>query len=81
MESSKKSRFIQFLNNVKRSQSDKELGGVCGGFAAHSEIPAWVYRVLFITLLVISVGALAYIALWIFMPVEDASATSEPVAT
>ena len=81
MESSKKSQFVQFLNNVKRSRSDKELGGVCGGFAAHSGIPAWVYRVLFITLLVIGVGALAYIALWIFMPVEDASDTSKPVET
>ena len=81
MESSKKSQFVQFLYNVKRSRSDKEIGGVCGGFAAHSGIPAWVYRALFITLLMLGVGALAYIALWIFMPIEDDSATSEPVET
>jgi len=81
MESSNKSQFIEFLNNVKRSQSDKELGGICGGLAAHSGIPVWVYRALFLTLLMIGVGALAYIALWIYMPVEDVSETSEPVET
>ena len=79
MESSKRASFIQFLNKVKRSSSDKKLGGVCGGFAAHSDLPAWVYRALFITLLVTGVGALAYISLWICMPAEDVSATSEPV--
>ena len=81
MESLKGASFIQFLNKVKRSRSDKTLGGVCGGFAAHSDIPAWVYRALFITLLVVNgVGALAYIALWICMPAEDISASTEPVA-
>ncbi len=80
MESSKGASFIQFLNKVKRSRSDKKLGGVCGGFAAHSDIPAWVYRALFITLLFNGVGALAYIGLWIWMPAEDISASTEPVA-
>ena len=80
MESPKRTSFIQFLNKVKRSRSDKKLGGVCGGFAANSDIPAWVYRALFIILLATGVGALAYIALWICMPVEEISVTSEPVA-
>jgi phage shock protein PspC (stress-responsive transcriptional regulator) len=81
MESSKGASFIQFLNKVKRSRSDKKLGGVCGGFAAHSDIPAWLYRALFITLLLVNgLGALAYIALWICMPAEDISASTEPVA-
>jgi phage shock protein C len=80
MESSKRASFIQFLNKIKRSRSDKKLGGVCGGFAVHSDIPAWVYRALFITLLVTGVGAWAYAVLWICMPMEDILATSEPVA-
>ena len=81
MESSKGASFIQFLNKVKRSRSAKKLSGVCGGFAAHSDVPAWVYRALFITLLLVNgVGALAYIALWICMPAEDISASTEPVA-
>ncbi len=49
------------------------LGGICGGLAAHSEIPVWVYRVAFISLAAMTVGVFAYIALWIFMPIEEAS--------
>lgn len=44
MEPTHKPRFIQFLQKVKRSRSEKKLGGVCGGLAAHSDVPAWVYR-------------------------------------
>jgi len=43
---------------------------VCGGFAAHSDIPSWVYRVAFISLLVLGIGAIAYLALWVCMPLE-----------
>ena len=81
MESSKRSSFIRFLHDVKRSRRDRKLGGVCGGLAAYSDIPSWVYRALFIILLVIGVGAIAYIALWICMPTEEAYATSDAVAT
>ena len=72
MEPSKRSQLIRFLNEVKRSGSDVMLAGVCGGLAAHSDIPAWVYRVLFVSLSIFFwVGLFAYIALWIFMPVEE----------
>jgi len=81
MEPSERSSFIQFLHEVKRSRSDKILGGVCGGLATHSDIPAWIYRVLFITLLVIGVGAIAYIALWICMPVEPVSQATDQVTS
>lgn len=81
MEPSKKSQFIQFLNEVKRSQSEKKLAGVCGGLAAHSDIPAWVYRALFVSLSIFFwIGLLAYIALWIFMPVEEVSESAASTA-
>ena len=71
-EQSQKPRFIHFLQHVKRSRNEKKLGGVCGGLAAHSDVPAWVYRSLFITLLLLwGLGGVAYIALWICMPVEE----------
>lgn len=73
MKPSETSRFVQFLRNVKRSRRDKILGGVCGGFAAHSDIPIWAYRVIFIAFATLQVGLLAYIALWIFMPAEGVS--------
>jgi len=81
MESSERSGFVRFLHEVKRSRSDRKLGGVCGGFAAHSDIPAWVYRAIFIMLLVTGVGAIAYIALWICMPIEEIAAESDTVAS
>ena len=86
MEPSHKSRFIQFLQKVKRSTSEKRLGGVCGGLAAHSDVPAWVYRFLFITLLLLwGLGGVAYVALWICMPVEEVfesaeQSTAQPVS-
>ena len=79
MESSRTASFIRFLNEVKRSRTEKQLGGVCGGLAAHSDIPAWVYRALFITLLIIGVGAIAYIALWFCMPMEEGLTSQEAV--
>ena len=79
MESSRTASFIRFLNEVKRSRTEKQLGGVCGGLAAHSDIPAWVYRALFITLLIIGVGAIAYIALWFCMPMEESLTSQENV--
>ena len=81
MEPSERTSFIKFLHEVKRSRSDKKLGGVCGGLAAYSDIPAWVYRAIFVTLLVISVGAIAYIALWICMPVEPVSQATDQVTS
>ena len=81
MESSNQSQFVQFLQKAKRSRGDrgdKLLGGICSGFAAHSDIPVWVYRVGFIALSAMSVGVFAYIALWIFMPIEEYPVSGEP---
>jgi phage shock protein C len=73
-----KATVIEFLHKVQRSRSDRKLGGVCGGLAAHSGIPAWVYRAFFIVLLPTGVGPLGYIALWICMPVEPAPQWAAP---
>lgn len=70
MNSAQQTRFLKFLRNVQRSRTDRKLGGVCGGFAAHSDIPAWVYRAAFIILLPLGIGALGYFALWVSMPEE-----------
>jgi len=47
------------------------VGGVCGGLGAHTPIPAWIWRVLFLVLLLfVGSGALIYIILWIALPDE-----------
>lgn len=59
------------LKKLARSKTDKILGGICGGLGAHTSLPAWMWRVIFIVgTAVWGVGLIAYIAMWIFMPVE-----------
>jgi phage shock protein PspC (stress-responsive transcriptional regulator) len=56
-----------WLQNLTKSDSDKWIGGVCGGLGEHSPIPSWVWRVLFV-LFFFGPGLFLYILLWIFVP-------------
>ncbi len=59
------------INRLRRSRSDKWLGGVCAGLGAVSGIEAWVWRLLFVLLFVFGgVGIFVYLLLWIFVPLE-----------
>ena len=72
MKTSERPAFVQFLHDVTRSRTDRQFGGVCGGLARSTDIPAWVYRAAFIALLITGVAPLVYAALWICMPLEPA---------
>ncbi|MEP7157269.1 MAG: PspC domain-containing protein [Betaproteobacteria bacterium] len=57
------------LQGFHRSLNDKWLGGVCGGLAISTDIPAWAWRILFVlTVLLHGVGLLVYLLMWIFVP-------------
>lgn len=58
---------------MRRSFENRILGGVCGGISAGLRINAWVLRVLFAALAVLSGGVFAalYVALWWAMPQES----------
>jgi phage shock protein C len=57
------------LRNLKKSATDKKIGGVCGGFGEHTPVPAWIWRALFLVLAFVwGIGLVAYIVLWICMP-------------
>lgn len=59
------------LNRLRRSRSDRWLGGVCGGAARLSGIDAWIWRLGFAILFFFAgTGFLLYILLWIFVPEE-----------
>jgi len=59
------------LQQLRRSKSDRILGGVCGGLGKFTEVPSWVWRVLFcLTFFGFGFGLLLYILLWIFIPDE-----------
>ncbi len=60
---------VAALNSLHRSRSDRWLGGVCGGLAELSGVPAWLWRVIFaLSVLCAGTGVAIYILLWIFVP-------------
>jgi phage shock protein PspC (stress-responsive transcriptional regulator) len=57
------------LHRLKRSLSDRWIGGVCGGLAELTDMPAWTWRILFVlAILLHGLGILVYLLLWIFVP-------------
>ncbi len=59
------------LQQFRRSSRDRWIGGICGGLANMSNIPAWAWRILFVlTLCLHGIGILLYILLWIFVPLQ-----------
>lgn len=58
---------------LKRSANDRMLGGVCGGLAQYFEIDSTLVRLIFVGLLIVGVGWLAYPILWVIMPAETST--------
>lgn len=62
-----------WLKSLKKSQTDKWIGGVCGGLGEHTPLPAWTWRFLFsVAFLFFGTGLVVYVLLWIFIPREPA---------
>ena len=63
---------VNALNQLRRSVTDRWLGGVCGGIAQVTGIPSWVWRLIFVFGLVFAGCGLAlYVLLWILVPQEQ----------
>lgn len=62
---------LQAINGFRRSASDRWLGGICGGLALSTGMQAWVWRIAFVLLMCTGVGLLAYLLLWIFVPLQS----------
>jgi phage shock protein C len=60
---------------LRRSTTDRWLGGVCGGIADLTETESWIWRLLFTAGLVLG-GATGflYVLMWIFVPLEEPGA-------
>jgi len=57
---------------LRRSKSDRMLGGVCGGIAQLSGVENWIWRLIAVGLvLAFGTGVLLYLLLWIFVPEES----------
>ena len=59
------------LNQFRRSNTDRWIGGVGGGLAEITGIPSWSWRILFVlTALLHGIGVIMYVLLWIFVPLQ-----------
>jgi len=57
------------INDFRLSETDRWIGGVCGGIAQVSGVDAWVWRLLFVFGLAFGgVTLVVYLLLWIFVP-------------
>ena len=62
---------IAAINALRRSASDRWIAGVCGGIGHATGVESWVWRLLFVLLLLCGgAGLLIYVLMWIFVPVE-----------
>ncbi len=62
---------VSALNKLRRSRSDKWLGGVCAGIGQVSGIEPWIWRLMFVLLFMFGgTGLVVYLLLWIFVPLE-----------
>jgi phage shock protein PspC (stress-responsive transcriptional regulator) len=62
---------VHWLHALRRSRSDRWLGGVCGGLAPATGLPSWLWRLIFLSLALCGgTGVMIYVLLWILVPKE-----------
>ena len=60
------------ITRLRRSRTDRWLGGVCGGLGRISGVESWIWRVLFVLFVVtFGFGIAIYVLLWIFVPEDE----------
>lgn len=66
--------------NLRRSEEDKMLFGVCGGIAAATGVDALIVRIGFAVLTVLGFSGIAlYIVLWILMPRAQGGSVAQDI--
>ena len=64
-----------------RSRSDKVIAGVCGGLAKHWETDVvWIRVLAVVSIFLNGLGLLAYIIMWIVVPLEPVSSKQQKVS-
>jgi phage shock protein C len=62
-------RSNKSFSNMRKSNNDKVIGGVCGALGEYTQIPSWMWRALFLcSVLFGGIGVFIYIILCICMP-------------
>jgi phage shock protein C len=65
----------KMMQRLYLSETDKKIGGVCGGIGEYFQRDPTVIRILFILLILVSFGfgILAYLAMWLIIPKRPGS--------
>lgn len=64
--------FTSEIASLRRSRSDRWLGGVCGGIAKASGVESWIWRMVFaLFFFTFGFGVVIYLLLWIFVPEDE----------
>ncbi|WP_317201520.1 PspC domain-containing protein [Janthinobacterium sp.] len=64
--------LVQEFRRLRRSRSDRWIGGVCGGLGKVSGMESWIWRLVFaLFTLTFGFGLAIYILLWIFVPEDE----------
>ena len=57
------------IHGLRRSRDDRWLGGVCAGIGEITDMPPWVWRLLFVAaVLCAGSGIVLYLLLWLLLP-------------
>jgi phage shock protein C len=63
--------FASEIGALRRSRTDRWLGGVCGGLGKATGMESWIWRLVFVLFTVtFGFGLLIYLLMWIFVPEE-----------
>ena len=62
---------VDAINRLRRSRTDRWIGGVCGGVAVMTGVESWIWRLILVGLALFGgTGVVLYVLLWIFVPSE-----------
>ena len=66
------------MNRLYRSNTNRVIGGVCGGLAEYFKVDALLVRILFVAFGVLfsGTGFPLYLLLWVFVPTRDQAFTT-----
>ena len=68
------------VHRLTRSETEKKIGGVCGGLADYFKVDPTLVRVVWAVLTIVPgaivLGILAYLVAWFIMPTDHASRVS-----
>jgi len=58
------------MKKLYLSDTDRKIGGVCGGLGEYFERDSTLFRIIFVLVAVLSagLGIIAYLAMWLIIP-------------